>query len=73
MNQAMQQKRVLVQVATKDGHAAFWVDDLRFMMDGADGCARISLLSIPADQVYLPIISAWSTERVLRAIAEGVQ
>jgi len=68
----MYRERILIKVATKEGHAAFWHDELAHLGDQADGTQIV--LTPLANDAHLGqrgIVSTWSTERILKAIEEA--
>lgn len=66
----MGRERALVKVATAEGHAAFWYDEVTTIVDTSKG-ASITLNPYPGTSGPRGIESAWSTERVLKAIEEA--
>jgi hypothetical protein len=61
--------KILVSVATKQGHAAFWVHDVLDIRD-TEGGAQINLTP-HSDGDRRFIQSSWSTDRIMRAIQDA--
>lgn len=63
-------KRILVVVATEHGHAAFWLHELKHIEDAATNGSVIVLE--PNGEAYRSLRSVWTTDRVVRALEEGL-